>query len=178
MSRVAKKPVQLPTGVEVSIVDGTLTVKREKNILQQSIPSSVKVSEIDKSLRFEPKDSMPASDAKAGCLRAIAQNMVDGVSKGFERKLMLVGVGYKAQKQGASLLVLSLGYSHPINYTVPAGIVVETPSVTEIIIKGADKQQVGMIAAEIRGFRPPEPYKGKGVRYSDEKINLKEAKKK
>ncbi len=192
MSRVAKNPVVLPAGVEAKIEGQRLTIKGSKGSLQQNIPQCVKVEIADKALQFSPitsatvagESAMAAgepiaanADAIAGSIRATAQNMVTGVSQGFERKLVLVGVGYRAAAQG-SKLALTLGFSHPVEYIVPEGIKVETPSQTEIVIKGVDKQVVGQVAAEIRAYRPPEPYKGKGVRYANEAIILKEAKKK
>ncbi|MEF3193858.1 MAG: 50S ribosomal protein L6 [Halothiobacillaceae bacterium] len=175
MSRVAKKPITVPKGVEVVLDGQVLRVKGPKGTQELNVNPQVKVELTDGALRFAPVNE----DAKplAGTMRAIAQNMVTGVSVGFERRLQLVGVGYRAQAQG-SVLNLSLGYSHPINYQLPPGITVETPSQTEIIVRGIDKQAVGQAAAEIRGFRPPEPYKGKGVKYADETILRKEAKKK
>lgn len=185
MSRVAKNPVVLPAGVEAKIDGQCLTIKGSKGSLQQHIPECVKIEMLDKAIQFSPITTVGAAgepvaanaDAIAGCMRATAQNMVTGVSQGFERKLLLVGVGYRAQAQG-SKLALTLGFSHPVDYIVPEGIKVETPTQTEILIKGIDKQVVGQVAAKIRAYRPPEPYKGKGVRYSNEVIILKEAKKK
>ena len=175
MSRVAKAPVELPKGVEASIAGQLLTVKGSKGSLTQEIHESVEVTNEDNALQFKP-----ASDeawAMAGTMRALASNMVIGVSEGFEKKLELVGVGYRAKAQG-NQLDLTLGFSHPVVYEVPEGLTVETPSNTEILVKGIDKQKVGQVAAKIRGYRPPEPYKGKGVRYADERIIRKEAKKK
>lgn len=175
MSRVAKKPVTLPSGVEVTINGPSLTIKGTKGILTRQIPAAVAVSKVESTLQFNPVNS--ENDAIAGSVRAIAQNMVIGVTKGFEIKLLLVGVGYRAQAQGRKLN-LTLGFSHPVNFPVPEGIAIETPSQTEIIIKGIDNQLVGQVAADIRSLRSPEPYKGKGVRYANEIIIMKEAKKK
>jgi len=177
MSRVAKKPITVPKGVEVALDGQVLRVKGPKGAQDLSINPQVKVELNDGVLRFAPVSETAASNALAGTMRAIAQNMVTGVTVGFERRLQLVGVGFRAQAQGA-VLNLSLGYSHPINYKLPAGVTAETPSQTEIVVRGIDKQAVGQVAAEIRAFRPPEPYKGKGVKYADETILRKEAKKK
>ncbi len=177
MSRVAKQPVILPVGVNVSLDKQTLDVKTSKGAAQLRVHDAVTVRQSDQALHFEPRPGIPQSDALAGTMRALANNIVVGLTQGFQRKLDLVGVGYRAQIQG-KVLNLTLGYSHPINFPVPEGIAVETPSQTEIIVKGTDKQQVGEVAAKIRAYRPPEPYKGKGVKYSDEVIARKEAKKK
>lgn len=177
MSRVAKKPVEIPSGVDVNINGQSLSVKGPKGSFDFDIHESVEVSQEDKALAFGPKGGVESAFAMAGTMRALVSNMVTGVSQGFEKKLELVGVGYRAQAQGQKLN-LTLGFSHPVDYPVPQGITIETPSQTEIVIKGADKQLVGQVAAEIRAFRPPEPYKGKGVKYSDERIIRKEAKKK
>lgn len=181
MSRVAKKIIELPKGVDVTIDGQTVTVKGDKGSLQQVVHSAVQVIKEDNIIKLSTRTDMDIDvkiiDANAGTTRANLQNMVIGVSQGFERKLVLIGVGYRAAAQGKELS-LSLGYSHPIKYVVPAGITVETPSVTEVVVKGIDKQVVGQVAADIRAFRPPEPYKGKGVRYLNEKIDLKEGKKK
>jgi large subunit ribosomal protein L6 len=181
MSRVAKKPVDLPQGVSATIGADTVTVKGAKGTLTLAIKSGIKVVQQDKQLEVEADaSSAPIAEglnAIAGSTRAHLANMVMGVTKGYEKKLELVGVGYRAAVQAKSL-TLTLGFSHLINYAIPDGVTIETPSQTEIIIKGIDRQRVGQTAAEIRGFRPPEPYKGKGVKYSDEKISLKEAKKK
>jgi large subunit ribosomal protein L6 len=181
MSRVAKKPVDLPQGVSATIGADAVTVKGAKGTLTLAIKSGIKVVQQDKHLEVEA-DASAAADAEglnaiAGSTRAHLANMVMGVTKGYEKKLELVGVGYRAAVQAKSL-TLTLGFSHLINYAIPDGVTIETPSQTEIIVKGIDRQRVGQTAAEIRGFRPPEPYKGKGVKYSDEKISLKEAKKK
>jgi len=177
MSRVAKKPVELPSGVEVTISGQSVTVKGSKGSLAHEIHSSVAISKEDNVLTFAPKDGSKIAMALAGTTRALLDNMVTGVSQGFEKKLQLVGVGYRAQAQGAKLN-LTLGFSHPVEYPVPEGITVETPSQTEVVVRGTDKQKVGQVAAEIRSYRPPEPYKGKGVKYADEIIVRKEAKKK
>jgi large subunit ribosomal protein L6 len=177
MSRVAKQPVSLGTDVSVELKGRELTVKGPKGTLSMNLNTQVEIREEDASLRFAPSSASKFSTAIAGTTRALVQNMVTGVSRGFERKLELVGVGYRAQAQG-SKINLTLGFSHPIEYEVPEGVTVETPSQTEILVKGIDRQVVGQVAAELRSFRPPEPYKGKGVRYSDERIRLKEAKKK
>jgi large subunit ribosomal protein L6 len=177
MSRVANSPVSVPAGVEVSIASGAINVKGAKGALTHDIAEAVEVTKDEALLKFSPKDGFENADALAGTTRALVNNMVTGVSQGFEKKLQLVGVGYRAQAQGKTLN-LTLGFSHPVNFPVPEGITIETPSQTEIVVKGVDKQQVGQIAANIRSLRPPEPYKGKGVRYSDEHIVRKEAKKK
>lgn len=178
MSRVAKKPISLPSGVDVSIQDGLVTVKGAKGQLQHQLHETVEVSRGDNNeVVVAVRDGNQSAWAMAGTTRALVNNLVTGVSTGFERKLQLVGVGYRAQAQG-NVLNLSLGFSHPVNYAVPEGITIETPSQTEILVKGVDKQKVGQVAAEIRGYRPPEPYKGKGVRYADETVVRKEAKKK
>jgi len=177
MSRVAKKPVELPKGVEISINGQAITVKGGKGSLSRDIHISVGISQEDNVLSFAPKDGSKAAMALTGTTRALVNNMVVGVTQGFEKKLELVGVGYRAQAQGQKLN-LTLGFSHPVEYPVPEGVSVETPSQTEVVVKGTDKQQVGQVAAEIRAYRPPEPYKGKGVKYADEVIVRKEAKKK
>lgn len=174
MSRVAKLPIALPKGVEVSIGADAITVKGPKGSLTQASIAGVSVNLDNGELAIAPVNS--DSDALAGTLRALLANMVHGVSVGFERKLELVGVGYRATMQGKDL-GLTLGFSHPIVFKVPAGVSVETPTQTEVLVKGSDKQLVGQVAAKIRAFRKPEPYKGKGVRYAGEKINMKEAKK-
>lgn len=178
MSRVAKNPISLPKGVEV-VKDqaGLVTVKGPKGTLMSSMHPLVEVVVEGAQIAVISDVSDKEKDAMAGTTRANLANMVFGVSAGYERKLIMVGVGYRAQAQG-NVLNLSLGFSHPVNFPVPAGIVIETPSQTEIVIKGCDKQQVGQVAANIRAYRPPEPYKGKGIRYADEVIVKKEAKKK
>ncbi len=175
MSRVAKKPIVLPKGVDISVADRAVVVKGTKGSLSLTLHPSVEVVQESGVLQVvAPTD---ASRAMAGTTRALLNNMVTGVTQGFERKLQLVGVGYRAQAQG-KVLNLALGFSHPVNFSVPEGITIDTPTQTEIVIKGMDKQLVGEVAAKIRAFRPPEPYKGKGVRYVNEQIVLKEAKKK
>lgn len=177
MSRVAKNPVQVPAGVEVTLGADQITIKGPLGTLTQRQSANVKVSKEGDQLKVEQAVDSIASHAMSGTMRALLANMVHGVSKGFERKLNLVGVGYRAAAKG-DVLNLALGFSHPVDHKMPAGIKVETPTQTEIIVKGADKQVVGQVAAEIRAYRPPEPYKGKGVRYSDETVVLKETKKK
>ena len=177
MSRVAKKPVDLPQGVSATIGADVVTVKGAKGTLTLSIKSGIKVVQKDKHLEVEANSNAEGLNAIAGSTRAHLANMVTGVTKGYEKRLELVGVGYRAAVQAKSL-TLTLGFSHLINYAIPDGITIETPSQTEIIVKDIDRQRVGQTAAEIRSFRSPEPYKGKGVKYSDEKISLKEAKKK
>ena len=176
MSRVAKNPITLPSGVEVKIAADAVSVKGKNGELTMPLPGDIQVKLEDNTVTIDA-DSIARKPALAGTMRALIGNMVTGVSDGFERKLTLVGVGYRAQAQGKTLN-LSLGFSHPVNYPVPDGITIETPSQTEIVVKGANKQVVGQVAAEIRAFRPPEPYKGKGVRYADEYVIRKEAKKK
>ena len=177
MSRVGKMPITIPAGVDVSIKDDQINVKGTGGALSQTRHALVNVLSNDGKLSFEPANDSREANAMSGTLRQLVNNMVVGVSKGFEKKLNLVGVGYKAQAQGTKLN-LTVGYSHPVNKEMPAGITVATPTPTEVIIKGADRQRVGQVAAEIRAIRPPEPYKGKGIRYSDEKITIKETKKK
>jgi len=177
MSRVAKKPIELPKGVDVNVSGQRISIKGPKGAFEYDLHHTVEVAKNDNVLTFGPKGGELQYFAMAGTMRAVVGNMVVGVSEGFEKKLELVGVGYRAQAQGKKLN-LTLGYSHPIDYQVPEGITIETPSQTEILVKGADKQLVGQVAAEIRSFRPPEPYKGKGVKYADERIIRKEAKKK
>jgi large subunit ribosomal protein L6 len=177
MSRVAKNPVKLPAGVEIQLAGQQLSVKGAKGTLELNVHSSVEILQEAGELRFAARNGDQQTRAMAGTTRALVNNMVIGVSTGFERKLQLVGVGYKAQAKG-QVLNLALGFSHPIDYELPEGVVAETPNQTEILIKGVDKQLVGQVAAEIRDFRRPEPYKGKGVRYADEVVRRKEAKKK
>ncbi|WCM87828.1 50S ribosomal protein L6 [Acidovorax sp. NCPPB 3576] len=177
MSRVGKMPVTIPAGVDVSIKDDQINVKGTGGTLSLTQSALVKVSIKDGKLSFEPVNESREANAMSGTIRQLVNNMVVGVSKGFEKKLNLIGVGYKAQAAGAKLN-LNVGYSHPVNFEMPAGITVATPTPTEIVIKGADRQRVGQLAAEIRAVRPPEPYKGKGIRYSDEKVTIKETKKK
>ncbi len=177
MSRIAKNPITVPSGVEVNVAAGQLEVKGGKGQLSMAINPAVEVKLEDGQLTFAPAGDAEDGWAQAGTARAVANNLVVGVTEGFEKKLQLVGVGYRAQAQGKKLN-LSLGFSHPVEYELPEGISAETPSQTEIVIKGIDKQVVGQVSAEIRAFRPPEPYKGKGVRYADEYVRRKEAKKK
>jgi len=177
MSRVAKVPVELPQGVEFSQSGRNVSIKGSKGTLSLKLNSEVELKQEDKALTVHARSGSRFAIAMAGTTRALLANMVDGVDKGFEKKLELVGVGYRAAAQG-NKLNLTLGFSHPVVYDVPQGITIETPSQTEVVIRGTDKQQVGQVAAEIRGYRPPEPYKGKGVRYSDERVVIKEAKKK
>lgn len=177
MSRVAKSPIAVPAGVEIKLSGQTLVVKGAKGELKQVLNPLVKVSVDGSVAKVEPAVESQQAWAMAGTFRALLNNMVRGVSKGFERKLELVGVGYRAQAKG-SVISLALGYSHPVEYALPAGVTAETPSQTEIILRSADKQLLGQVAANVRAFRPPEPYKGKGVRYSDETVLRKEAKKK
>ena len=177
MSRVGKMPVALPNGAEATITAEQITVKGPLGSLIQPLTKKVKVVNNNGSLSFEVADDSREANAMSGTLRALVNNMVNGVTKGFEKKLNLVGVGFRAQAQGDKLN-LSLGFSHPIVHQMPAGIKVETPTQTEILIKGIDRQVVGQVAAEIRAYREPQPYKGKGVRYADEVVTLKETKKK
>ena len=176
MSRIAKAPVKIPAGVEVKTADGVLTVKGAKGSLTKAMPEGVAI-EIANGEAKMTADSVKTNAAMAGTFRALLANMVVGVTKPYERKLQLVGVGYRAAMQGKKLN-LALGFSHPVEYPIPEGITVETPTQTDIVVRGADRHMVGQVAADIRSYRPPEPYKGKGVRYSDEKVVLKEAKKK
>ena len=177
MSRIGKMPVVVPAGVDVSIQADQISVKGAGGALQMTCNVLVDVKLDAGKMTFAPANDSRAANAMSGTMRQLVNNMVVGVSKGFERKLSLVGVGYKAQAQGDKLN-LTVGYSHPVNMDMPAGITVATPTPTEVVIKGADRQRVGQIAAEVRAVRPPEPYKGKGIRYSDEKIKIKETKKK
>ncbi|MBX3609415.1 MAG: 50S ribosomal protein L6 [Hydrogenophaga sp.] len=177
MSRIGKLPVTVPAGVEVAVKDGLINVKGANGALTLALNSLVKIDIDGGKINFAPVDESRDANAMSGTMRQLVNNMVTGVSKGFEKKLNLVGVGFKAQAQGAKLN-LTVGYSHPVIMDMPAGIKVETPAPTEIIIKGADRQRVGQIASEVRAVRPPEPYKGKGIRYADEKVVIKETKKK
>jgi large subunit ribosomal protein L6 len=177
MSRVAKNPVLLPKGAEASINGQVLSVKGPLGSLDLSVNNAVRVNVADNAITFDPVDTSRDANAQSGTARALVANMVSGVTKGFERKLNLVGVGYKAAVQG-NVVNLALGFSHPVNHKLPDGVTAQTPTPTEIIIKGIDRQKVGQVAAIIRGYRPPEPYKGKGVRYSDERVVIKETKKK
>lgn len=178
MSRIAKMPVKLPSGVEAKLDGQSITIKGTKGTSDLTIHPAVKVTEEGNTLVFATANAANNSAwAMAGTMRSLVNNMVVGVTNGFEKKLLLVGVGYRAKVQG-NILNLTLGFSHPVNYELPDGIKIETPSQTEIIVRGSDKQKVGQVAAEIRAYRPPEPYKGKGVKYADEHIIRKEAKKK
>ena len=177
MSRIANSPVELPSGVEVAIANGQVSVKGSNGSLELKLHDLVDIVNEDNQLKLSAKKDSKEAVALTGTFRSLVNNMVAGVSSGFEKKLELIGVGYRAKAQGKTLNLV-VGYSHPIDYTLPEGITAETPSQTEIVIKGADKQLVGQVAAEIREFRPPEPYKGKGIRYSDERVFRKEAKKK
>ncbi len=177
MSRIAKNPVVLPSGVEFSLNDEVMTIKGPLGSLSQKLMPSVFVEREGQTIYCRAMSGKDDGSAMSGTLRALLANMVMGVSKGFEKKLSLVGVGYKAQAQG-SKLNLSLGFSHPVVHEMPEGVKVETPTQTEIVIKGIDRQKVGQVAAEVRSYRPPEPYKGKGVRYANEVVVIKETKKK
>jgi large subunit ribosomal protein L6 len=177
MSRIGKMPVAVPQGVDVQIKQDQISVKGAGGSLSLAQNMLVKVTSEGGKLSFAPADESREANAMSGTMRQLVNNMVVGVTKGFEKKLSLVGVGYKAQAQGTKLN-LTVGYSHPVNMEMPAGITVATATPTEIVVKGADRQRVGQIAAEIRAIRPPEPYKGKGIRYADEKITIKETKKK
>ena len=177
MSRVGNSPVALPEKVEVTIGIDRISVKGPLGTLAQQLTPNVKVEKIENHLEIKVNDNSRQANAISGTTRALIANMVHGVSKGFERKLTLVGVGYRAQAQGDKLN-LTLGFSHPVVHQMPQGVKAETPTQTEIILKGADKQLVGQVAADVRNYRPPEPYKGQGVRYADERIVLKETKKK
>ena len=177
MSRVARMPVAVPIGTDIQIANGVITAKGPLGTLTQIINPLVEIKRDGEQLTFAAANDSRESSAMSGTFRALVANMVQGVSKGFERKLTLVGVGFRAQAQGASLN-LSLGFSHPVVHSMPEGVKCETPTQTEILIKGADKQKVGQVAAEVRAYKPPEPYKGKGVRYADEVVVIKETKKK
>ena len=177
MSRIGKQPVNVPTGVEVAVKDDQISVKGGLGALTLAQNALVKVESKGAALSFTPVNESREANAMSGTMRQLVNNMVNGVSKGFEKKLTLLGVGYKAQAQGTKLN-LTVGYSHPVIMDMPAGITVATPTPTEIVIKGADRQRVGQIASEVRAVRPPEPYKGKGIRYADEKVVIKETKKK
>ncbi|TXR51463.1 50S ribosomal protein L6 [Reinekea thalattae] len=177
MSRIAKSPVTIPSGVEVKLDSSAITVKAGKASLTQAQHPSVEIKQEGEALTFVPRDGGKIAHAMSGTMRALVNNMVVGVSQGFEKKLVLNGVGYRAKAAGKSVN-LTLGFSHPVDYDLPEGVSAETPSNTEIVLKSADKQLLGQVAAEIRAFRPPEPYKGKGVRYADEYVRRKEAKKK
>ncbi|TPE49999.1 50S ribosomal protein L6 [Maribrevibacterium harenarium] len=177
MSRVAKSPVTLPSGVEVALNGQSVAIKGGKGSLELNVHTSVEVKKEENVLTFAPRDGAKQSRALAGTTRALVNNMVVGVSQGFEKRLLLQGVGYRAAVKG-NVLNLSLGFSHPVEYELPAGITAECASQTEVVLRGIDKQALGQVAAEVRGFRPPEPYKGKGIRYADEVVRRKEAKKK
>ena len=177
MSRVAKMPIDVPKGVDVQLTTDKITVKGANGTLSRALSSHVLVKHDGGRVTFEPADGSVQANAMSGTMRALVNNMVNGVAKGFERKLTLVGVGFRAQAQGQKLN-LQVGFSHPVVKDMPAGIKCETPTQTEIVIKGADRQVVGQVAAEVRAIRPPEPYKGKGIRYADERVSLKETKKK
>ncbi len=177
MSRIAKAPVELPQGVEFKQDGNVVSIKGSKATLTLDLNSEVELKQEENSLMVSPRSGSRFATAIAGTTRSLLANMVQGVTEGFQRKLELVGFGSRAQAQG-NKLNLTLGFSHPVVYEVPEGISVETPSQTEVVVTGSDKQRVGQVAAEIRRFRPPEPYKGKGVRYADERVQLKEAKKK
>ena len=177
MSRVANNPVEVPGGVEVEVGAGTVSVKGERGAMQLPLTGDVQVERADGVLTFAPTRDDRRSRAMAGTVRSLVNNMVLGVSRGFERRLQLTGVGYRAQAKDGTL-TLQLGFSHPVEYVPREGVEIETPTQTEIVVRGVDKQAVGQVAAEIRQFRPPEPYKGKGVRYADERVRRKEAKKK
>jgi large subunit ribosomal protein L6 len=177
MSRIARVPVEVAKGVDIQIADDKITVKGPLGTLTQAMTPRVAVAVADGQVTFAAADESREAKAMSGTMRALVAGMVTGVSKGFEKRLALVGVGYRAQAQGDKLN-LSLGFSHPVVHQMPAGVKCETPTQTEIVIKGADKQKVGQVAAEVRGYKPPEPYKGKGVRYVGEKVVIKETKKK
>lgn len=177
MSRIGKMPVVVPQGVDVAISADQITIKGGNGKLSHALPALVKVAKDGATLTFAPSDESAAANAMSGTLRALVANMVQGVSKGFEKKLNLVGVGFRAQAQGQKLN-LQIGFSHPVVKDMPEGVKVTTPTQTEIVISGPDRQVVGQLAAEVRAFRPPEPYKGKGIRYADERVVLKETKKK
>jgi large subunit ribosomal protein L6 len=177
MSRVGKMPIAIPVGVDIQIGADQITVKAAGGTLVRAVNSLVVVKKQDSNVVIEPANDSAEANAMSGTMRALLANMVNGVSKGFEKKLTLVGVGYRAQAQGTKLN-LQVGFSHPVVKEMPAGVKVECPTQTEILIKGADRQSVGQIAAEVRAIRPPEPYKGKGIRYADERVAIKETKKK
>ena len=177
MSRVANSPIELPKGVEVTLSEAEISIKGSKGTLAMPINAKVEIKHEDNVLRFAARSGDQFSRAMSGTTRSLVNNMVTGVSQGFEKKLELVGVGYRAQVRG-SKINLTLGFSHPVVYALPAGVTAETPSQTEVLLKSSDKQKLGQAAAEIRAFRPPEPYKGKGVRITGEYVRRKEAKKK
>lgn len=177
MSRIAKQPIELPNGVEFNVSGREVSAKGPKGKLSVTLHDAVVLKQEDNVLSLSPRDDSKSSLAVTGTMRSVVSNIVEGVANGFEKKMQLVGVGYRAQAQGKQLN-LSLGLSHPVNFQVPEGIEIETPVATEIVVRGCDKQKVGQVCAEIRAYRPPEPYKGKGIRYADEQIVRKEAKKK
>jgi large subunit ribosomal protein L6 len=177
MSRVGKMPIVVPKGVDVTANEETISVKGSLGTLVRPVHALVAVKKDNDTLTFTANDDSPEADAMSGTMRALVANMVGGVTKGFEKKLTLVGVGFRAQAAG-SKLNLQIGFSHPVSKDMPAGVTVACPTQTEIIIKGSDRQAVGQVAAEVRALRPPEPYKGKGIRYADEKVTIKETKKK
>lgn len=177
MSRIGSLPITVPGGVDVTLAADKISIKGPLGVLTHPTSAGVEIKREGDQIVFKPVDESIQANAMSGTLRAMVANMVQGVTKGFERKLQLVGVGYRAQAQGDKLN-LTLGFSHPVVHQMPKGVKVETPQQTEIVIKGMDKQAVGQVAADVRGYRPPEPYKGKGVRYSDERVVLKETKKK
>ncbi|MCP4041120.1 MAG: 50S ribosomal protein L6 [Gammaproteobacteria bacterium] len=176
MSRVANQPIEIPKGVDVTISGRSVTVKGSMGTMRHEVHQAVDIAREENLLKFAPRAGQFRASAFAGTTRAVINNMVQGVGKGFEKRLALIGIGYRAQAKGKKLN-LTLGFSHPVAYPVPEGIQIETPSNTEIVVKGFSKQQVGQVAAEIRSFRSPEPYKGKGIRYVDEMVVRKEAKK-
>ena len=177
MSRIAKQPIELPGGVDLRVEGRQVTAKGPKGQLSVTLHGAVELKLEDQVVTLQPRDQAKSSISVTGTMRSLVANIVEGVSNGFEKKMQLVGVGYRAQAQGKQLN-LSLGLSHPVNYPVPEGIEIETPAATEIVVRGCDKQKVGQVCAEIRAYRPPEPYKGKGIKYADEQIVRKEAKKK
>ena len=177
MSRIAKNPISVPKGVEVSLSGNSVNIKGPKGQMSMDLHGSVEINQDGGELTFKPRTDHKTAWAMSGTMRSLVSNMVTGVSTGFEKKLQLVGVGYRAQAKG-KVLNLALGFSHPVDYEVPEGITIDTPTQTEVVVSGCDKQKVGQVSAEIRAFRPPEPYKGKGVKYADEVIIRKEAKKK
>lgn len=177
MSRIAKAPIEIPAGVEVTLNGQEITIKGGKGTLNRTINAAVEISQNDNVLTFAPRENVANATAQAGTARSLVNNMVVGVTEGFERKLQLVGVGYRAQIKG-NAIALSLGFSHPVEHALPEGVSAECPTQTEIVLKSADKQQIGQVAANIRAYRKPEPYKGKGVRYFGEQVRSKEAKKK
>jgi large subunit ribosomal protein L6 len=177
MSRVGKMPITVPQGVDVQITADQITVKGANGTLARALTPLVSVQKDGAQLKMAPANDSAEANAMSGTMRALINNMVNGVTKGFEKKLTLVGVGFRAQAQGTKLN-LQIGFSHPVSKDMPAGVKVECPTQTEILIKGADRQAVGQVAAEVRAIRPPEPYKGKGIRYADERVVLKETKKK